>query len=101
VHSRLQETGVQWLLLKMTFERWLGLMDSARCCQIEGRAPQRVIWPRENGRAKKFECADYFVPQDRLPPTQIAVLVRFLRDNVRILTEVYALLTLILHLSDV
>lgn len=72
----------------MTFEKWLGLMDSSRCCQIECHAPQRVIWPRESGRVKKFDCADYFVPQERLPFAQTASIVQFLHDNKQFVNEV-------------
>jgi hypothetical protein len=37
-----------------------------------------VIW---SSTEKPFECADYFVPQDRLPPDKMKELLKFLADK--------------------
>ena len=39
-------------------------------------SPQRVLWPAPP--ATRFECADYFRPQERLNAEQLALLIDFL-----------------------
>jgi hypothetical protein len=61
------------------FEDFLQIVHDSNLCVIEGEPPQRVIWPRSNaGEARKFACADFFQPTQRLSKEQTDELLAFL-----------------------
>ena len=61
------------------FDAWLAQLCAMKVCVCVGVAPQRVLWPAPP--AHRFDCADYFRPQERLPPQQMSELVEFLSKH--------------------
>ena len=69
------------LSMDVDFEEFLAVVEDSGCAVIEGEAPQRVIWPRaggEGGGARRFACADFFQPSQRLSSEQTQELLSFL-----------------------
>ena len=69
------------LSIDVDFEEFLAVVEDSGNAVIEGDAPQRVIWPRnqgEGGGARRFACADFFQPSQRLSTEQTHELLMFL-----------------------
>ena len=70
------------LSMDVEFEEFLQIVLDSGQAVIEGEPPQRVIWPRhaaaEGGGARRFACADFFQPSQRLSPEQTHELLLFL-----------------------
>ena len=69
------------LSMDVDFEEFLAVVEDSGNAVIEGEAPQRVIWPRlsgEGGGARRFACADFFQPSQRLSSDQTHDLLMFL-----------------------
>lgn len=63
----------------LSAQAWLELVQSLKVCVCVGAAPQRVLWPAPP--APRFDCADYFRPQERLNASQMTELVEFLTHD--------------------
>lgn len=68
-----------WQSLHMEFEAWLDLVQQKKACVCVGVSPQRVLWPCPP--QARFECADYFRPQERLNAGEMTQLVEFLAND--------------------
>ena len=67
------------LSIDVDFDDFLAVVVDSGYAVIEGDAPQRVIWPRaEAGGARRFACADFFQPSQRLSTEQTHDLLVFL-----------------------
>ena len=67
------------LSIDVDFDDFLAVVVDSGYAVIEGDAPQRVIWPRADaGGARRFACADFFQPSQRLSTEQTHELLVFL-----------------------
>ena len=67
------------LSIDVDFDDFLAVVVDSGYAVIEGDAPQRVIWPRaDGGGARRFACADFFQPSQRLSTEQTHELLVFL-----------------------
>lgn len=84
--KRLLDTSIGFgaQLADVDFEQLLDLSVQCGVAAVEGVAPQRIIYPacsqmNENGQAmRKFECADFFQPTQRLTVDETYELLAFL-----------------------
>eukprot|EP00456_Euglypha_rotunda_P060552 TRINITY_DN5068_c0_g1_i3.p1 TRINITY_DN5068_c0_g1~~TRINITY_DN5068_c0_g1_i3.p1 ORF type:complete len:986 (+),score=61.48 TRINITY_DN5068_c0_g1_i3:316-3273(+) len=69
-------SGMGSLKVPLRFDKWLQVLEEVGVMQVEGVKPQRVLWPAEG----RFECADYFQPQERLRQEDLQQLVHFFEE---------------------
>lgn len=85
--KRLLDTsiGIGTQMADVDFEQLLSLSVSCGIAAVEGTAPQRIIYPSSGpvvdggGSIRKFECADFFQPMQRLTVLQTHELLAFLQ----------------------
>lgn len=69
------EDAISSLRVNLDFERWILVVRRCNIVRMEGIVPQRILWPYHGG---KFECADYFRPQERVGGVELQELLTFL-----------------------
>lgn len=71
-----QKVGPGWV--DAEFEEWVKVVTVQRVGVCVGVAPQRLLWPADQPR---FECADYFQPQERLTAAEMNKVIEFLSQS--------------------
>eukprot|EP00457_Paulinella_chromatophora_P000748 gb/GEZN01000748.1/.p1 GENE.gb/GEZN01000748.1/~~gb/GEZN01000748.1/.p1 ORF type:complete len:1063 (-),score=82.18 gb/GEZN01000748.1/:511-3699(-) len=76
--KKLKIAGLGNIKVPLRFDAWIEVLLEVGAVQIEGARPQRVLWPNTG----RFECADYFRPEERLTEEQMQeVLAWFRRER--------------------
>jgi hypothetical protein len=82
LRKRLLDTTLVSQQNEIDFEEVLSLSVHLGIAAIEGKAPQRVIYPTNGSSSiRKFECADFFQPTQRLTVEQTLELLQFLNTT--------------------
>eukprot|EP00808_Paulinella_micropora_P005676 g5545.t1 len=73
--KKLRVAEMDNIKVPLRFDSWVETLVESGACSIEGARPQRVLWPVTG----KFECADYFRPEERLNSDQTQEVLNWFR----------------------